>query len=353
MPTLVYSEDNCILNHSQNLSTFGKKAMIVTGKNSSRINGSLSDLIEALEKENINYIVFDDIEENPSVETVMKAREIGINEHVDFIIGLGGGSPLDASKAISLMIYNKDLDESVLYESKTLSYLPVVCIPTTCGTGSEVTPYSILTLHKKRTKQSISHKIYPALALIDGKYLKTTKREYLISTLSDALSHLIESFLNTNSNLYNRVYSRAGLKLWGEIKEKLLNDSFAETDYNLLMDISMIAGIAIAHTGTALPHGLSYHLTYEYNIPHGRAVALYLPGYTKIYKDKKDSMEVINLLGFKDYEEFDIFMKTLLKPLDLPISVHETNADLLLSNPSKLKNYPFEVSREELINLIN
>jgi len=79
MPTLVYSEDNCILNHSQNLSTFGKKAMIVTGKNSSRINGSLSDLIEALEKENINYIVFDDIEENPSVETVIKAREIGIN----------------------------------------------------------------------------------------------------------------------------------------------------------------------------------------------------------------------------------------------------------------------------------
>lgn len=126
--------------------------MIITGKHSSRSNGSLR-CDRSPEKENISYIIFDDIEENPSVETVMKARELGIREQVDFVIGIGGGSPLDASKAIALMIANPDVTEEVLYQSNPLPYLPVVCIPTTCGTGSEVTPYAILTLHKQRTKR--------------------------------------------------------------------------------------------------------------------------------------------------------------------------------------------------------
>ena len=88
MPTLVYSEENCVKNHFKDIALIGEKAMIITGKHSSRSNGSLSDVTEVLEKENISYIIFDDIEENPSVETVMKARELGIREQVDFVIGI-------------------------------------------------------------------------------------------------------------------------------------------------------------------------------------------------------------------------------------------------------------------------
>ena len=101
MPTKVYSEDNCVLNHASEM-ILGTKAMIVTGKHSSRKNGSLDDVLNILNEKNIPYIIYDDIEENPSVETIMKAKEIGIKEKVDFIIGIGGGSPLDASKSISL-----------------------------------------------------------------------------------------------------------------------------------------------------------------------------------------------------------------------------------------------------------
>lgn len=152
MPTKVYSEKNCVENHSRELAALGTKALVVTGKHSSRINGSLEDVTKALERENIPYMVYDEIEENPSVETVMKAASLGITEGTDFVIGVGGGSPMDASKAIALMIANPEHDERLLYTRTQVSpdgpvypALPVAEIPTTAGTGSEVTPYAILT----------------------------------------------------------------------------------------------------------------------------------------------------------------------------------------------------------------
>lgn len=352
MPTIVFSEENCVRNHANELTLMGNKAMIVTGKKSSRINGSLDD-VEAILKENKKaYIIFDEIEENPSVETVMKARNKGIEEGVDYIIGIGGGSPLDAAKAIALMIANPDKDETVLYENIPLANIPVACIPTTCGTGSEVTPYSILTLHKQRTKKSISHKIYPTVAFIDGKYLKTASRAYLVSTAVDALAHLIESYLNTNSNELNRIYSREGLVMWGEFKDKLLADKITEEDYNKLMHASMVAGMAITHTGTSLPHGLSYMLTYELGIPHGKAVGIFLGGYVEIYKDKEETKKVLELLGFESIMELKSYLSEILGSVDMPDGMMEKNADLILSNKAKLKNYPFEITKEEILAMI-
>lgn len=353
MPTLVYSEENCVKNHFKDIALIGEKAMIVTGKHSSRKNGSFDDVTAVLDQEKIPYIIFDDIEENPSVETVMKAREIGIRENVDFVIGIGGGSPLDASKAISLMIANPDASEDVLYQANPLPYIPVVCIPTTCGTGSEVTPYAILTLHKQRTKKSISHKIYPTLALLDAKYLKTASRSCLVNTSVDALSHLIESYLNTNSNTLNRIYSEQGLRTWAEFKDNLKNDTLTEEDYTKMLHASMIAGMAITHTGTSLPHGLSYAVTYEMNIPHGKAVGMFLGGYVDTYKDKAETAKVLELLGFSSAGEFRRFLRELLGDVNVSAELLSKDADSILANPGKLKNYPFAVTKEELTGMLN
>lgn len=351
MPTIVFSEDNCVRNHTSEFALMGSKAMIVTGKHSSRANGSLKDVEDTLKEQNIDYIIFDDIEENPSVETVMKARNIGIEEGVDFVIGIGGGSPLDAAKAIALMIANPDKNEDVLYEKMTLGYIPVACVPTTCGTGSEVTPYSILTLHKKRTKKSISHKVYPTVAFIDGKYLSTASRATLVNTAVDALAHLIESYLNTNSNELNRVYSREGLAMWGTIKDRLLEDKIDASDYSNLMHASMVAGMAIAHTGTSLPHGLSYTVTYELGVPHGKAVGMFLAGFVSVFKDKGEVDNVLNLLGFENIEAFQKYMDELLGRVELPEGMMEKNADDILANEAKLKNYPFPLTKEEIMSM--
>lgn len=352
MPTKLYSEVNCVKNHAKELTSFGEKAMIVTGKHSSRVNGSLQDVEDALNSENIPYIIFDDVEENPSIETVMRARKIGLQEKVDFVIGIGGGSPLDAAKAIAMMIANPTETEEVLYEAKTLEYLPIVCVPTTCGTGSEVTPYSVLTIHKQRTKKSINHKIYPALALLDASYLKSMSRTGLIHTSVDALAHLIESYLNTNSNEWNRVYSAEGLRVWSQIKEHLRDNQLRDEDYKKMLRASAFAGMAITHTGTSLPHGLSYSFTYEMGYSHGKAVGMFLAGYVALYQNKQDVQAVMRFLNFQTVSEFQQYMKELLGRVEVDTEVLEKSVKKILADASKLKNYPFAVTEVELMKLL-
>ncbi len=353
LPTKIYSEKECVKNHAKELASYGKKAMIITGKHSAKANGALADVVYALQQENISCVIYDEIEENPSVETVMKARTVGLQEKVEFCIGIGGGSPLDAAKAIAMMIANPSETEDVLYEPRELEALPVVCIPTTCGTGSEVTPYAILTLHKQRTKKSISHRIFPQLALMDAKYLKTMSRAGLANTAVDALAHLVESYLNTNSNELNRIYSREGLRMWGGIKERLLEDKLDESDYEKLLHASMVGGMAITYTGTSLPHGLSYPVTYELNIPHGKAVGMFLGGYVARYEDKKASNEVMELLGFADAEAFCKYLRELLGVVEVSVELMAEDAKSILANPVKLKNYPFTIEEQYLMEMAN
>lgn len=353
MPTKVYSEPGCVKNHAGEFSNLGTKAMIVTGRNSAKKTGALQDVMDALEDYGRGYVIFDRVEENPSIETVMQARELALAEKVDFFVGIGGGSPMDAAKAIALMTANPNEDESVFYTPKALPHLPVVCIPTTCGTGSEVTPYAILTRHALRTKKSISHKIFPALALLDAKYLTTMSRTGLVNTCVDALAHLLESYLNTNTNELNRVCSREGLVVWGRFKDRLLADTLLPEDYWDMLHASMIAGMAITHTGTSLPHGLSYAVTYELGLPHGRAVGMFLGGYVENYADQAQAQAAVELLGFGNTSDFRRYVTGLLGYVEISDQVLRGSVQSLLADPGKLKNYPFPVTAEELTAMAN
>ncbi|MEY8391872.1 iron-containing alcohol dehydrogenase [Lachnospiraceae bacterium] len=357
MPTNIYSERNCVRNHKRELASLGKKALLVTGKHSSRRNGSLEDVETALQEEKVPFVLFDGIEENPSVETVMRAAELGREEQVDFVVGIGGGSPMDAAKAIALMIANPQEDERILFAPKELQALPTAAVPTTAGTGSEVTPYAILTLHSHKTKQSISHKIYPRLALIDSRYLKTADQETLINTAVDALSHVLESYLNTNANSYNRMYSEKGLSLFAELREELMmcrrqngNPAAVLSDqaFERLMQFAVTAGMAITHTGTSIPHGLSYPLTYEMQVPHGKAAGIFLPGFLASYQRKEEVLSVLKRMGFASLEAFTAYLDELLGKVEIPEGLWIEDVKAVLSNQAKLKNYPFEIGREAL-----
>lgn len=353
MPTKVYSEENCVAAHGKELSALGKKAMLVTGRSSAKKTGALQDVTAALEANGVPFVIFDQIEENPSIETVMRARDIAVGEDVDFCIGIGGGSPMDAAKAIALMAANPNAGEEVLYDPVPLDYLPVACVPTTCGTGSEVTPYAILTRHAMRTKKSISYKIYPALALLDAKYLRTMPRTALVNTCVDALAHLVESYLNTNANELNRIYPREGLQIWARFKDRLARDTVEERDLWDMLHASMIAGMAITHTGTSLPHGLSYAVTYEEKIPHGRAVGMFLGGFVQTYAGKEEALEVVRLLGFADTAAFRGYVTALLGTVEIPAALLKSSAAMLLADPGKLKNYPYPITAEELEQMVN
>ncbi|MDO5145737.1 MAG: iron-containing alcohol dehydrogenase family protein [Eubacteriales bacterium] len=350
-PTDVYLEENCVANHKKELLACGSKAFIVTGKNSSRINGSLSDVTSVLDEADVPYRIFNDIEENPSVETVAKAAAIGKEFQADFVIGIGGGSPLDAAKAIALLMANPEENEDCFYQPKDLKNLPVVAVPTTCGTGSEVTPNAVLTRHAQKTKKSISYRIFPELALVDGKYLSFASRKLLIHTAVDALAHCLESRLHKNSNCYNRMFSEYGLRLWGETVPALLSDEQASPDAKTcekLMLISTVAGMAIAQTGTSLPHALSYEITYNHGTAHGMACGLFLASYLEDYAshDKEETEQVLTLLGFSSLEAFRSCISSLIGTVSISEAELNLYADNVMNNPSKLSTYPFAIDRE-------
>ncbi len=152
----IISGENCVSNNANLLSQFGEKCLIVTSKSSARKSGALDDVIDALKKCGIEYAIFDKITENPLVSTVIEGGKTARDIDADFIVGIGGGSPLDASKAVAICACNPEYDIDALYGRKVPSKaLPVVLVGTTSGTGSEVTGVSVLTNDKNMQKKSI------------------------------------------------------------------------------------------------------------------------------------------------------------------------------------------------------
>lgn len=363
-PTRVYVEKDCMRRHKEELLSFGRRAFVVTGKHSSKANGSLDQALSILEEASVPYMVYNDIEENPSVETVVKASRQGIDFQADFVIGIGGGSPLDAAKAIALLIANPQEDGSCLYEPGALSALPVIAIPTTCGTGSEVTPNAVLTRHDQKTKKSISHNIYPKIALVDGQYLAFASGRLLIHTAVDALAHCVESRLHANANTYNYMFSEYGLSLWKTVVPALAKIAdhpdvspaqlLSPEDFETLMLASTVAGMAIAQTTTSLPHALSYEITYHHGIPHGKACGIFLAAYMDAYACHKpeDVVRILALLGFDSTESFGSFIRRILG--DVSITAEERNryADNIMANSSKLATYPFPIDRDAIVHIL-
>ena len=353
VPTDIYVEKDCVKNHAQNLLAIGKRAFIMTGRTSAKKNGSLNDVIAVLDAGHVPYQVFDQVEENPSTDTVgnaaQQAREFG----ADYIIGIGGGSAIDAAKAAALLLANPNVLADNLHKApeKPLNHVPVVAVPTTCGTGSEATPVAIITNHKIHLKKSIPHRIFPALALVDGKYLASAKKTLIINTAVDALSHMVESILNIYSNAFNRMCPEYGLKLWGELKDALLSDApIDESLYEKLMLTSTIAGMSIAHTSTTVPHGMSYDLTLNQGTPHGPAVGYFLAGYVDVCEKKvpEDVKRILTLLGFKSTADFSEMLDNLIGKCKVSREMRDQFAAAMKVNRSKLDLVPGGMTPEEV-----
>ena len=350
LPTKVYSEKDCVRNHAAEMA-IGKRALIVTGKHSSRRNHSLDDVTAALEGNNISYTIFDDVEENPSVETVMAARDSGLDFNADFVIGIGGGSPLDCAKAAALMMKNSDKPWEFLYQTGAAEHLPVISVPTSCGTGSEVTGVSVITRHDLRTKASVKHKIFPVLALIDGKYIMETPKSIIANTSVDALSHLIESGVNTLSDTFSDMIVYAGLKEWKKCRPYIEGKPLDEEGAQILMNASALAGMAIAQNGTTLPHSLSYPLTYEKHIPHGAAVGAFQANYLSFAPDHMQNA-VLSACGFESIDDMRQFIKKYC-PVKADKELLKRSAETVLNLPAKLALCPFKVDRDVMERIVD
>lgn len=281
LPTRVLSGEGCVTAHAPAFQGLGTKALIVTGRRSAVATGALADVTQALASQGVAFVVYDQIPPNPGLKEVREAAALGRTLGVDFVIGIGGGSPLDAAKAIAILVVN-DLDDSALFRPPfPVAPLPIVAVPTTAGTGSEVTPYAILTNDAVQSKSNIAHEsLFPRLAFLDARYTAGLPRNVTVNTALDALSHVVEGYLAVRATEFSDLLALGALADLGPALRDLAqpglpSDSLRRT----LLRAATTAGMVIAHTGTTAVHALGYSLTYFKDIDHGRANALTLAAY--------------------------------------------------------------------------
>jgi alcohol dehydrogenase class IV len=320
MPTRVIMGKDCIINNSDLFKPLGSKAIIVTGTRSAKINGSEEDVKKALDTIGIDYIVFDKVMSNPTISCVYEGAEVAKANKVDFIVAIGGGSPMDAGKAIALLAAQDIPEENLFsgnYEDKVL---PMVFVPTTAGTGSEVTQYSILTNDKAQTKTSIATDLlFPQIAFLDAKYMKDLTVNTTINTAVDALSHAIEGMLSVRASTISDALALESIRMIKETTPIMLNalksGDKAELDIirEQLLHASVIAGMVIAQTGTTAVHAMGYSLTYFKDIDHGRANGLLLGDYLRLVEEEQPELtgRILKTMSFSTVDEFKNLMNQL------------------------------------------
>ena len=294
MPTRLFTGENCVADHAAELRKLGASCIIVTGATSAKASGALDDVTAACEAEGIAYIVWDGVTENPPVADCIEAGHSAVYAGVEFVVGIGGGSPLDAAKAVAVFGANPGLDEDAFYAKAWDSEpLPIVLVGTTSGTGSEVTKVSVLTDSRGRKHSIHDDRLYARLAFGDWRYTQSCPRYVALTCGVDVLAHAIESYFSKKADEISRAFAvRAVRQAFAPLEAIEAGREITPEQYEQLYEASILAGMAINTTATCFPHNLGYYLTETYDVPHGFACAIFLPelfervsGYDPAYAD--------------------------------------------------------------------
>ncbi len=340
MPVNILGGKNSLQNNKNIFLSLGKKCLIVTGKTSAKKSGALDELISVFNELNIEYAVFDEITENPLTKTCCDGGKVAREIDADFVVGIGGGSPLDASKAVCVYATNPHIINDDIYTAKVENEpLPLVVIGTTSGTGSEVSGVSVLTRENSR-KQSISGKNYYAdYAIADAKYTYSVPFRTTVSTALDALAHAIESMFSPRADFLTQQFALISIKMIYPILQKLYDTKNlpTEEERDTLYFASLYAGFALNKGGTGFPHGMGYALTEDYNVPHGIACAVFLPQYLIEAQKTNPTLfnEVLNAMNSDNAS-----VKKLIEDLcDLQLYIPDDIINEYVSRWETLKNF--------------
>ena len=254
------------------------KILIITDKGLVEA-GLLGKVLDPLEQAGVNAHIFDQIEPNPRDYTVIKAFEFAKKKECEVIIGLGGGSPIDAAKAVGVLMTNPGSLQDYLRGTAVKNPLPpVIAIPTTAGTGSEVTQFSVVTDTERSFKAGIaSSLLIPKVAIVDPSLMESMPSSLAAATGMDALTHAIEAFVSVNSQGFSDALALHAIRLIGAfLRPSVANGSNREARAHMGM-ASTLAGVAFSNAGVGLVHAMAHPLGGRFDVPHGVANAILLP----------------------------------------------------------------------------
>ncbi|GEA19911.1 iron-containing alcohol dehydrogenase family protein [Moorella sp. E306M] len=356
LPTRVFFGEGILKEHGDLLGRLGRRALVVTGRKSAVASGALADFEVLAKKLGLSWVVFNEVPANPTLETVAQAVDLARREGVDLVIGIGGGSPLDTAKAVALLVPNKAAAARLYEADLPEPPLPLAAVPTTAGTGSEVTQHAVFTLPAKEIKKGFSDdRCFPLVALVDPRYTYTLPRDITIDTALDTLTHAIEGYLSRRSNPLSDTLALEAVRLFAGQKEALLAGNLLPAARRDLMYAATLGGMVIAQTRTTILHTLGYPLTYSHDIPHGRANGYLLAAYLEFIQPA-EPVKVNNLLkalGMASIEEVRELIRHLLPPLaKFPAKELDRMASLAAANASSLAWTARQATAADLGNIL-
>lgn len=339
MPTRLVSGRGCLVERGALLRELGTKALVVTGARSARASGALDDALRALRANGQAHALFDRVASNPSVESVLEGAAFARAEGCDFVVAIGGGSPMDAGKAMALLAARQgELGAEGLFAASYSACLPVAAVPTTAGTGSEVTPYAVLTDNAAEAKTNLANPLlFPRLAFLDGAYMRELGREVTVNTAVDALSHAVEGMLTVRANPVTDALAIHSLSMIARCLGGLCADTLTHDERDTLLMASALAGMAIANSGTTAVHALGYPFTYYKGVDHGRANGIILAAFVA-FVDANHPGAAKRILAALELESIDAFGALLEELLVKPEQISESEARHFVRKASAARN---------------
>lgn len=321
--------------------TLGKKALIVTGKHSTKKTGLLDRVVKLLDNAGIKTVVFDEIVPNPISSTVDKGAGVANDAGCDFVVGLGGGSSIDSSKMIAVVA--KDGGKCWEYTGpgggrSPKTALPIVAVPTTHGTGTEADPFAVVTNSETHEKVGVGfNQIFPAVSIVDPEVMVSLPPRQTASTGMDAFYHSIESYLNVNHQPTSDLLALEAISLikhYLPIAYRNGEDIEART---ALAWASTAAGMCETLSGCIANHSLEHPVSGHYNVTHGVGLCAIGPSFFKYIRThvKERLARVAKVMGAPESmintDELSqtaiVLLNRLQKSVDLDVSLEKLGVE--------------------------
>ncbi len=326
-PEVVYGDG--ALSELSDLS--GDHALVVTDENMIEL-GYAERIQELLEKGDMDYAVYSEIEPEPSYEAIRKGKDEIAKYESDVVIGLGGGSCMGAAKAIRILYDNPDISLDAIGPNVDFDLeRKLVLIPTTSGTGAEATEAMVLTNEEEERKTPTTNKYLRAdLALVDNSLVMDLPSELTASTAADALSHSIDAYISNLKNDFSDALGIKAVEMVFDYLPTVYEDGSDEEARKEMHIAATMGGLAFGNAQAGLSHGLAHSIGAVFHIPHGKACGLCLP-----YSIEFEAKEVPDLLaeigryiGIRGDEEevvnkLEKKIRETLKSVDIPQSLEE------------------------------
>jgi alcohol dehydrogenase class IV len=341
---------------------YGARALVVTGRNSTKKSGLLDRALTYLSDAGVEYQIFDEVEPNPLTTTARKGADMAIASGCDVVLGLGGGSIMDAAKAIAFMAVNDgDISDYIFGIKSSARALPIILVPTTCGTGSEGNGFAVLSNPGTNDKKSLRCSAIVAKAsIIDPELMLTMPKQVLASVGFDALCHNMEAYLSKIGQPMTDIMALEGIRLVGESLPKVY-DNYDDMDaWEKLTWGSTLGGMVIHSAGVTAAHGAEHPASGLRNIVHGLGLAALTPViYAESIHHAPEKFAVISrLLGGRDETDCVERITALLGKLGLSTSlreqgIQESDIEWMVENCMKVSaagvaNHPAVFSRDDL-----